>query len=72
MYQQPQPLEKYLGVELDCDCGRRHYVPIRAVEIGPGVLDTLPAYVQRFAYRRPYILCDEITWKIAGQRCAEA
>ena len=71
MYHEPQPLEKYLCTELDCDCGRRHYVPIRAVEIGPGVLKTLPDYVQRFHYQRPYILCDEITWKIAGQRCAE-
>ena len=71
MYHEPQPLEKYLCTELDCDCGRRHYVPIRAVEIGPGVLKTLPDYVQRFQYQRPYILCDEITWKIAGQRCAE-
>ena len=71
MYHEPQPLEKYLGTELDCDCGRRHYVPIRAVEIGSGVLKTLPDYVQRFQYQRPYILCDEITWKIAGQRCEE-
>ena len=71
MYSEPQPLEKYLGTELDCDCGRRHYVPIRAVEIGPGVLNTLPDYVKRFQYRKPYILCDEITWKIAGQRCAD-
>ena len=71
MYMEPQALEKYLGVELDCDCGRSHYVPIRAVEIGSGAIGTLPEYVRRFRYRKPYILCDEITWKIAGQQCNE-
>ena len=71
MYQKPQPLEKYLGVELDCVCGRCHYVPIRAVEIGSGAIMTLPDYVRRFRYHKPYILCDDITWKIAGQQCAE-
>lgn len=71
MFRQPQPLEKYLDAELDCDCGRRHYAPIRAVEIGPGVLRTLPEYVERFGYRKPYLLCDEITWRVAGERCAE-
>ena len=69
MYREPQPLENYLDRELVCSCGRTHYVPIRGVEIGPGVLDTLPDYVRRFGYRKPFLLCDPITWRIAGERC---
>ena len=69
MYREPQPLENYLDRELVCSCGRTHYVPIRGVEIGPGVLDTLPDYVRRFGYQKPFLLCDPITWRIAGERC---
>ena len=69
MYEQPQPLARYLDTELVCSCGRTHYAPIRGVEIGPGALETLPDYVRRFGYRRPFLLCDPITRKVAGERC---
>ena len=48
MYREPRPVEDYLDRELVCGCGRTHYVPIRAVEIGPGALETLPDYTRRF------------------------
>ncbi len=69
MYTEPQPVEKYLDRRLECRCGRTHYVPIKAVEIGPGALDTLPDYVRRLGYRHPFLLCDPITRRIAGERC---
>ncbi len=69
MYREPQRLEQYLDRELVCSCGRTHYVPIRGVEIGPGALNTLPDYVRRFDYRKPFILCDAITRRVAGERC---
>ena len=69
MYREPQPVEAYLDRELVCGCGRTHYVPIRGVEIGPGALESLPDYVRRFAYRRPFLLCDPVTWRVAGERC---
>ena len=71
MYTQPQPIGKYLDVKLDCDCGRTHYVPIKGVEIGAGALESLPDYTRRLGYKKPYLLCDEITYKIAGARCEE-
>lgn len=71
MYTEPQPVERYLDRELTCDCGHTHYIPIRGVEIGPGALNTLPDYVTRLGYRKPFLLCDAITWKIAGVRCEE-
>ena len=42
MYDKPQELSKYLNVELQCDCGRTHYVPIKGVEIGAGAIECLP------------------------------
>lgn len=71
MYYTPQSVDKYLNTPLECDCGRTHYVPIKAVEIGPGALNTLPGYVLKYGYKRPYIICDEITYRVAAQRCQE-
>lgn len=71
MYDTPQELSKYLDVKLSCSCGREHYVPIKGVNIASGALKELPRYVRSFGYSHPLILCDEITYKIAGARCKE-
>ena len=70
MYATTQPVEKYLNIKLECDCGRTHYAPIKAVDIRRGAINALPEYMHRFGYARPYILCDATTYKIAGERCA--
>ena len=41
MYDKPQPLERYLDRELKCRCGRTHYVPIKAAEIGSAAQEVL-------------------------------
>ena len=71
MYVSPQPIKNYLDKELECDCGHTHYVPIKGVEISAGAINTLPMYTKKLGYKHPYILCDEITYKIAGKRCEE-
>ena len=70
MYATTQPVEKYLNIKLECDCGCTHYAPIKAVDIRRGAINALPEYMHRFGYARPYILCDATTYKIAGERCA--
>ena len=70
MFDTPQPLGSYLNVPLDCPCGRTHYAPIRAVEVGAGKIGTLPAHVRALGCKRPYIICDDVTWQVAGEKCA--
>ncbi|MBR5741143.1 MAG: iron-containing alcohol dehydrogenase, partial [Firmicutes bacterium] len=69
MYKTTQPINKYLDVKFECGCGKTHYAPIRVCDICAGALDRLPEYVKRYGYAKPYILCDEITYRIAGERC---
>ena len=71
MYETSQSVDKYLNVKLECSCGRTHYAPIRDVNISCGALESLPDYVRRYGYRKPYIFCDKITYDIAGKRCEE-
>lgn len=71
MYETTQSVEKYLNVELECDCGRTHFAPIKAMNVSSGAINSLPKYVREFGYSHPYILCDKITYDIAGRRCEE-
>lgn len=71
MYDRPQPVELYLDRDLECDCGHTHYVSIKDSLIGPGVLEQLPELVKKHRYQHPFIVCDQITYQIAGHRCEE-
>ena len=50
MYETTQSVEKYLNVPLECDCGRTHYAPIKAVDIRSGAINDLPGYAS-YDYR---------------------
>ena len=69
MYPTPQPVELYLDRSLECSCGHTHYVDIKDVLIGADVLAELPDLVKKHGYHRPFIVCDQITYRIAGERC---
>lgn len=71
MYETSQSVGQYLNVELECSCGRTHYAPIKAVNISKGALNSLPGYMEQFGYSRPYILCDKITYQVAGEKCGK-
>lgn len=71
MYETTQRVDKYLNVALECSCGRTHYAPIRAVDIRSGAINDLPGYVKEYGYCYPYILCDKITYELAGRKCEE-
>lgn len=71
MYDKPQDIRKYLNCELECSCGRTHFVPIKDVCISSGAINSLPSLVKKYGYCHPYLVCDEITYKIAGMKCME-
>ena len=69
MYESTQKIDRYLNIPLECDCGRTHYAPIKSIDIRSGALKSLPEYVTKNGYKKPYILCDKITYEIAGKTC---
>lgn len=71
MYKKTQSVDKYLNTELECDCGRTHYAPIKKIDISRGALNSLPGYVKDFGYSHPYIICDRITYEIAAKKCEQ-
>ncbi len=71
MFSEPQPVNRYLDTKLVCSCGRTHYADIKDVAVGPGAINRLPEFVRRHGYSYPFIVCDEITCKIAGKTCRD-
>lgn len=71
MYEVPHPLADYLSTPLVCSCGRTHYAPLRYVRVGRNALEELPGVLEALGRRRPYLICDAITYQVAGERCGE-
>lgn len=60
-----------LNVEIDCQCGRKHKAAIDRIIIGRGALDHLPEIMQEQGKESAFLLADETTWQVAGQRIEE-
>jgi len=71
MYKEPHPLADYLAVPLTCDCGREHYASLRTVSIRKGALQDLPQVARELGAKSLFLICDQITYEIAGARCME-
>jgi glycerol-1-phosphate dehydrogenase [NAD(P)+] len=71
MYKTPQNLNAYLDRRFECDCGRVHYAPLKAVCIGENALAELPVWIHNLGYQSVFLISDDITYKIAGRRCME-
>lgn len=71
MYTTPHCLNDYLNQTYTCDCGRTHSAPLRAVSIRPRALEDLPKYARRLGFHSLYLVCDSITFQIAGQQCLQ-
>ena len=52
----------------DCPCGRHHASPVRDVIIDENVLPRFPELLNRRNACHPCIVCDEITYKAAGEK----
>ncbi len=51
-----------------CPCGKIHRFEAK-VEVGAGVVERLPHYLDEFGAKKVYLLSDQNTWKAAGERC---
>lgn len=65
-----QPLSAYLNETFSCTCGRTHYAPLQQVIIGAGVLEQLADILTDRGFCHPFLVSDEITYRVAGEKCA--
>ncbi|MFW6007540.1 MAG: sn-glycerol-1-phosphate dehydrogenase [Halanaerobiales bacterium] len=62
-------MEKYLNKTIDCECGRKHKVPIKKIIINNRALLQVPAVLRELtAKNKIYLICDDNTYKAAGKK----
>lgn len=69
--QKPMELNAYLNQHFTCSCGKEHYASLRAVRIGSGALRELPGLVKLMGFESLYLICDPVTYEIAGAACKQ-
>ncbi len=63
--------KKYIGLEFDCECGRRHSSASREVVVGGDAAEELPAIISRGGFSRPLVVSDVNTERALGGRVKE-
>ena len=64
------PVASILGSSFDCECGRRHTVPVKRLILDPGAFDLLPGVLALAGPgRRAALFADSRTWAAAGSAC---
>jgi len=71
MYETPHGLSDYLDTRFTCDCGREHYASLKFVSVRKDALEDLPVFAKKLDFKSLYLICDKITYDIAGKRCME-
>ena len=69
MYNTPHSLSDYLDQHFTCDCGKEHYAALRYVTVGKDAVNDLPRIVGEMGFKSLYLISDNITYGIAGEKC---
>ena len=51
-----------------CECGREHICALDYLNVGRGILGEVPAMLGAMGVSRPFVVCDDNTYKAAGER----
>ena len=64
-------LSDYLNKDFVCGCGRTHRCDIKEIVLEKGAISRVVTLLHKHHYKRPLLVYDETTKKIAGKRLAE-
>ena len=65
-------LEQLVRAEgYDCDCGKHHVCALKYLKIGRGVLANVPEMVAALGCKKPFVVCDQNTYEVAGKAVCE-
>ena len=55
----------------DCECGRHHGCALQYLKIGRGAVESVPEMLAAMGKKRPFVVCDQNTYEVAGRRVCE-
>lgn len=66
-------IEQYIAKSIDCTCGQPHRSCVETVEIKDNVIEqALVEYLKAKAYKKLTVVCDQNTYRVAGNRVCQA
>ena len=51
-----------------CSCGKTHVCALKYLNIGRGIVAEVPKMVAAMGRKKPFVVCDDNTWAVAGQK----
>ena len=51
-----------------CACGKVHVCALKYLNIGRGIVTETPKMIAAMGRKKPFVVCDENTWRVAGER----
>ena len=54
-----------------CKCGKTHVCALKYLNIGRGIIREVPQMIAAMGKKRPFVVCDDNTYKVAGARVDE-
>ena len=55
----------------ECACGRRHVCALKYLDIRRGAIEGVPDMIAAMGRKRPFVVCDDNTWAVAGAKVDE-
>ena len=49
-----------------CSCGKTHVCALKYLNIGRGIVEEVPKMVAAMGKRKPFVVCDDNTYAVAG------
>ncbi len=66
-------IKEYLDAfsKIDCSCGKEHKTCVKDIIVKSGAIKELPVLINKFNVKKPFILADINTFKVAGNKVIE-
>ena len=64
-------ISDYLNKTFSCNCGRDHTTAIKDIDISQGAIHRIPGHMERFGYKKAFLISDYNTHKVAGKKLYE-
>lgn len=61
-------INELLGQEMECSCGKKHYMEVDKVIIQNGAVELVADILNKYNYKKPLVICDTNTYAAAGEK----
>lgn len=64
-------INEFIGRELDCECGHKHYLDVDKVIVENNAINKIPEMIKAYNVSYPLLIADMHTYEVAGKKVKE-